>query len=167
MRSTTTRTLTVAAVAALVLGGVTSSAWGGDTGSSKAKPVAKVTWCKQASGVMRQVGAAATCRLGETKYVLSAGQGPAGPRGATGATGARGATGATGAPGADGTDGTTDDGTDGTNGIDGTDGTDGTTVRPGRATSTSPRTMPGSTWPRADTSPSSRSTSPPGRTSSR
>ena len=99
MRVPTARTCAVIATATLLLGGVTASAYAGDTGPSVAKQVSSVTWCRQTNGLMRQVWSKTDCKAGESKFLLKSGAGPAGPRGLTGARGATGATGAQGTTG--------------------------------------------------------------------
>lgn len=102
MRVPTIRTLALGATATLLLGGLTTSAWGGDRGPSVARPVNKVIWCRQSNDVMRQVWAKTPCKAGESKRVLKAGTGPTGPQGPTGATGPSGPAGPTGKRGARG-----------------------------------------------------------------
>ena len=107
MHAPSTRTLAVLATSAMLLTGVTASAWGGDTGPTVATRVSAVSWCRQVNGLMRQAWSATACRPGESKYLLAsaAGTGPRGPRGVTGAPGATGAAGAPGAAGAAGAPG--------------------------------------------------------------
>lgn len=127
MRTALTRTLAVAGVTTLLLGGVASSAssWTENAGNAVATPVTKLIWCQQSNGEITQVLWWTPCQKGQPKYVLTAGQGAGapGPAGARGPAGPAGPAGADGADGADGAPGA--DGADGAPGADGADGATG------------------------------------------